>query len=325
MAELRLGLIGAGIHGARYVEHLARGDVEGARLAALCRRDEAAGREMARAAGARYVREPEDVVADPEVDAIAVVVPPDLHPRIVGACLDAGRPVLVEKPLAASAAEAREMAARAERTGTFAMVAHTLRFDPLIRRMREEVASLGPLRVIALNQRFEPTDRPWIDEPGRGGAILNTGVHGFDLMRFLTGCEVVSIYAEAAAVVTRRTEDEVVAVMRLEPGGVLATLDNARTTQGRSGRIEIAGERGQLRGDHVHRDLHRLEGRHATSLGPIPPAATVAEALRAFVRAVARGEPPPITVHDGLAAVEIAEACRRSVELGRRVDVGAPG
>ncbi|HEX5043897.1 MAG TPA: Gfo/Idh/MocA family oxidoreductase [Candidatus Polarisedimenticolaceae bacterium] len=315
---LRIGLAGLGIHGMRYAEHLLRGDVPRAVLTAVTRRDATAGRTWAAARGIAYVGDPGELVDHPAVDAVVAVLPPDLHPGLARACLARGKPVLVEKPLAADAASAAEVAALVRETGVLLMVGHTLRFDPLVRRLKDLARELGPLRVLALNQRFEPTDRAWIDRPGPGGALLNTAVHGFDLMRFLTGAEAQSVDAQVEAVVTVRTEDEVMALVRLVPGPILATLDNARTTAGRSGRIEIVGEQGQLWGDHVHRGLFRVRGREQESLGPIPAVPTVAATLSAFVDAVLDGSPVPCTAEDGLQAVRMAEAARRSAETGRR-------
>ena len=326
---LRLGLAGLGIHGVRYAEHLLRGDVPRAVLSAVSRQDAAAGQAYATAHGVAFVPDPQELPEHPAVDAVVAVLPPDLHPGLARACLGRGKPVLIEKPLAADAASAAEMAALAEKTGIPLMVGHTLRFDPLVLRLKELAQELGPLRLLAVNQRFEPTDRVWIDRPGPGGALLNTAVHGFDLMRFLTGSEPASVDALVETVVTARTEDEVVALVRLVPGPILATLDNARTTAGRSGRIEIVGERGQLVGDHVHRGLFRVRGRDQESLGLVPAIPTVAAALSAFVDAVLDGTPVPCTAEDGLQAVRMAEAARRSAQTGRRthlseVSAGAP-
>lgn len=316
---LRLGLAGLGIHGSRYADHLLAGDIPGATLAAVSRQDRDAGARYAAEHGLVFAEDPRELAGLPGIDGVVLVLPPDLHPPAAEACLDAGRPVLVEKPLAADFRSATALAEKVEATGTPLMVGHTLRFDPVVLALRKELESIGPIRLLSLSQRFEPTVRGWIDVPGRGGAILNTGVHGFDLFRFLTGAEPTSVIAETASVVTRATEDEFACVVRLEPGGILASLDNARTTQGRSARIEVAGERGQIRGDHIHRWLHRVEGRNETDLGPVPAGVTVPEALKSFVEVVVHGSPPPITAWDGLAAVEVADACSLSARLGRRV------
>jgi len=270
-------------------------------LGAISRADAREGSLFALQHGVAYVADPRDLATVPGIDAVVVCLPPDLHPQVAIACLEAGRPVLVEKPLAPDGESGEAVVRCAERTGTPLMVAHTLRFDPLIEAMRREIVSIGPLRAIAISQRFEPTRRRWIDTPGRGGVLLNTGVHAFDLLRHLSGAEAAEVHAIVTRTVTRETEDGFAAILRLEPGAILATVDNARTVEGRSGRVEVAGERGQLRGDHVHRG-RRID------LGPIPARPTVAAALAAFTLALSRGEPMPVTAADGLAAVRLAEA-----------------
>ena len=320
-ATLRIGLAGLGLHGSRYAEPLLAGSIHGAVLGAVSRGNEVAGREFAIEHGVAFAHDPCELATIPGIDAVVAVLPPDLHPELAMACLDARRPVLVEKPLAPDARSAAQVTERVDRTGSLLMVAHTLRFDAVVQAVRTEIAGLGAVRLVALNQRFEPTARGWIDTPGRGGAALNTGVHGFDLMRYFTGAEAVSIVAETASVVTERTEDEFACVVRMEPGGVLATLDNARTTAGRSGRIEIVGENGQLRADHVVRTLARIEGRSETQLGPVPSHFTVNTALERFIECVRHGTPPPITAADGKAAVEMVDACLLSAREGRRVHI----
>jgi len=310
---MRLGLAGLGVHGGRYASHLLAGDVPDTTLGAISRTNSREGSLFAVQNNVAFVADPRELATFPGLDAVVVCLPPDLHPDVAIACLEAGRPVLVEKPLAPSGAEAARVVAAAERTGTPVMVAQTLRFDPLIVALRRELATLGTLRMLALSQRFEPTSRSWIDTPGRGGAILNTGVHAFDLLRFLTGAEIVSVQANVARVVTTHTEDEFIAIVRLEPGRLLATVDNARTTAARSGRIEVVGERGQLRVDHIHREITRFEGRARRELGTIEAAPTLVLAMRAFVMALRRHAAMPVTVADGAAAVRAVDAAYASI------------
>ncbi len=313
---LTLGLAGLGIHGGRYAAHLLEGEILGARLGAISRGNAREGSLFALQNNVTFVADPRDLATVPGIDAAMVCLPPDLHADVAIACLEAGRPVLVEKPLATTVRDAARVVATAARTGTPLMVAHTLRFDPLILAMKREAVSLGAIRMVAISQRFEPTRRGWIDTPGRGGMILNTGVHAFDLLRYLTGAEIVSVQAAAERIVTEDTEDQFAAIVRLAPGAILAIVDNARTTAGRSGRIEVVGERGQLRGDHIHRELTRIEGRRRFDLGPIPAVATVAEAVRAFASCLAAGIPMPVTAGDGEAAVRAADACHRAIRTG---------
>jgi len=222
--------------------------------------------------------------------------------------------VLVEKPLAPDGAGGRRLVEAARRSGRVSMVAQTLRFNTVVRALRERRDSLGPLQLISLSQRFEPSTREWLDDPEGGGILRNTGVHSFDLVRHLTGGEAEEALCFSERVVTRRTEDSFGAVLRLG-GGVLAVVENHRATASRSGRIEMVGERGQLCADHVHHTLMEIRGVAVRPLPLPPPVATVRECLAAFVAAL-RGEAEvPIPLEEGLRAVEIVDACRESVEM----------
>src|SRR5438105_526928 len=132
---MRIGLIGAGIHGARYLAHLAAGEVAGARLGALCRADRARGAAQARALGVPFFGEIEALCAAPEVDAVAAAVPPALNARIVRAAAAARKPLMLEKPMARSVREGQEMLHAM--AGLPLMVSHTLRFDAVCRALRE--------------------------------------------------------------------------------------------------------------------------------------------------------------------------------------------
>jgi predicted dehydrogenase len=316
MEPVRFGLIGLGRHGRRYAAHL-MGDVPGARLVAVSRRDEAAGRAFAAQHGLAFHPRYEALLSDPAVEAVAVVVPPDLHEAICLAALRAGRPVLVEKPLAPTLAAARRIAAAAEPAGVPCMVAQTLRFNAVVGALRQRLPGIGPLRTLALNQRFEPSPLPWLDDPGPGGIVKNTGVHGFDLVRHLSGGEVREVLCDVRRIRTRRTEDAFAAILRLEASGVVVTVDGSRVAGGRSGRIEACGEAGQLVGDHVLGTLAEIRGTALTPLPAPPPVATIREALCAFA-AFVRGEAPnPIPAAEGVRAMAIVEACLRSAASGR--------
>jgi len=156
-----------------------------------------------------------------------------------------------------------------------------------------------------------------------GGIILHTGVHSFDLVRWVTGHEVARVWCRVACVDTARTEDNFVAVLELEGSDALVAVNGSRSTAGRSGLIDVAAAGGQLVGDHTLGFAYGVRGLERTPL-PLPePVPTVREALRAFARLVLNGDPPPVTLEDGARAVLIAEACLRSAVNGERVGVEA--
>jgi predicted dehydrogenase len=115
-------------------------------------------------------------VANPRVDAVLVAVPPMLHPAIVEAACRAGKPLLVEKPLATSLAAARHIASVVSTSGVRAMVAHTLRFYSTVPTVQAHVPEIGPLHALYLSQRFEPSLLDWL-----GGAALEAHARLVDL------------------------------------------------------------------------------------------------------------------------------------------------
>jgi predicted dehydrogenase len=320
MRPIAVGLIGAGKHGQRYARHIAA-DVPELTLAALSRRDAMRGREQAGALGARFHADWRDLVADAAVDAVVAVVPPSLHPAIAAAVAAAQKPLLIEKPLATTGAAAREMVQTLATVPV--LMAHTLRWNAVVQALRDRLATLGPLHALALNQRFEPSILPWLDEPAvaGGGIVLHTGVHTFDLVRFLTGREVTRVTCRVACVDTRHTEDNFVALLELEGSSALVAAGGSRSTRGRSGLIDIACAEGQLVGDHVHGFAYAVRGFERTPIALPEPVPTVREVLRAFVRLVRHGEAPPASVEDGARAVLIAEACLRSAASGAPVSL----
>jgi predicted dehydrogenase len=320
--RLAVGLIGAGKHGARYAQHLVA-DVPDLRLAAVCRRDATAGSEQARRLGCTFHADWRTLVDDPAVEAVAVVVPPTLHPAIVDAVAAAQKPLLIEKPLATTGEAARRLVERVQRAGIPCLMAHTLRWNGVVQVLRDALREIGPLQALFLNQRFEPSSLAWLDDPAvsGGGIVLHTGVHSFDLVRYLTGCEVVRVSCRWAQVATRRTEDNFMALLELAGSPALVAVNGSRSSAGRSGLIDVAGRDGQAVGDHALGFAYRVRAVAREGLPVGEPTPTVREALRAFGRLAFDGERPRASIEDGARAVLIAEACRRAADRDTAVVV----
>jgi predicted dehydrogenase len=322
MSTIRFGLIGLGIHGQRYARHIMQ-DINGAELYAVCRQDPAQGEAFARTHNVRYYREYLDLLSDPQVDAVVVVTPPALHERICTTAVLAGKPVLVEKPLAHNTREGLNIVEAVARSGTVLMVSQTLRFNSVVRTLEHHLDELGPIHTISINQRLEPSEREWSDNfaAAGGGVILHTGVHIFDLVRFFSGDEVRRVYCETDRIMYEELEDSFVATLRLRKSKIRCVVDAARYTEGRSGRIELVGERGQLVGDHVHGYGLLIRGRQPVPLDVPAAVNTVEESLKAFVQTLLHDEEPPISAVDGLLTLEIAEACYHSASSGASVEL----
>jgi len=323
-ARIGIGVIGAGKHGRRYLAHIVR-DVPFLELRALSRRDAAQGAAQAKELGVRFHADWRDLVVDPEVQAVVAVVPPSLHRQIAEAVATAGRALLIEKPLATTGADALATRTRLRDAGVPCLMAHTLRWNTVAQTVRNEIQRLGPLRALALNQRFEPSALDWLDRPeiSGGGILLHTGVHSFDLVRFLTGAEVARVWCRTSRVVTTRTEDNFVATFDLTGSDALVSVTGCRATAGRSGLIDAACRDAQVVADHQLHFAHRIRGLERTPIDLPPAAQTVRATLESFAALLEAGTTPPTTLTDGVCSVMIAEACMRSAAEGRAVDVPA--
>lgn len=141
-STIGLGLIGVGRHGIRYARHIIQ-DISDARLHAVCRQHPEQGLDIPGSEGVTMYGLPEQLIADPLVDAIIVVVPPVLHKDLCLAAVAARKPVLIEKPLATTYDDACAMVDAAERAGVPLMTAHTLRPSNRFRLLARESASLS--------------------------------------------------------------------------------------------------------------------------------------------------------------------------------------
>ncbi|MCS6897727.1 MAG: Gfo/Idh/MocA family oxidoreductase, partial [Nitrospira sp.] len=188
---LGIGLIGAGRHGIRYARHLLH-DLPSASLKAVCRQHPDRTLDLPGASSVTVYGRVESLIADPTVEAVVAVVPPVLTPEICRLAVQAGKPLLIEKPLAVSGAEARAMVSMARQAGVLLMTAQTLRFDAVIQRVYGWKERLGRSERLLLTSHIETKETKPAHAQGYGGrgALLEFGVHLLDLVRYLTGEEV---------------------------------------------------------------------------------------------------------------------------------------
>jgi len=311
--SVRIGLVGAGQHGIRYARHIMR-DVNEASLVALTRRDQAAGRAQAAELGCDFVPKVGELVSRSDIDAIVIVTPPAAHLDAALKGLAAGKAVLIEKPMVASVQEAEALKQAVSRSARPLMVAHTLRYNAVLRAIRGQLSRLGRLVQVRISQRLEPSSLAWQREHQAAGAgsILLTGVHLFDTVRWLFGDEVAAVYCRSGRVLNPAYEDFFSASVMLARTGIHADLEVSKYTQSRSCRIEVVGQQGQLFGDYWNHRLVFISGRDERFEALSPELLTVEETIRDFCRNLLSGLPMPITVDDGLRTLEIVEACYAS-------------
>lgn len=320
--SFRIGIIGAGAHGERYVRHGLR-DVPGMTVTALCRRDEAAGRALASKYGVRYLAEAATLIAEPDVDGVVVCTPPSSHFELARRVLATGKPLLLEKPMTGTLAEARKLAELDTAARRPLFLGQSLRWNPVILKARELWPRLGRVRLLRLAQRLAPTTLEWQRDRAQtvGGSVLLTGVHLFDLVRFLSGREFTEVDARMQQVLNPVVEDLFLARGALDDG-CWVSLEVSKFTQSRAAWLEVVGEDGQLWADYLQGGLVLRCGRDEERFEVSAALPTLPLVLADWLQCLREGAAPPVGVGDGLATLQVVDACYRSSASGKSEPAG---
>jgi myo-inositol 2-dehydrogenase/D-chiro-inositol 1-dehydrogenase len=331
-APVRVGLLGAGRIGRLHAELLS-GHVEGAALAAVCDADPATAAEVAKRLRVPSVESATELYGLTDVDAIAICTSTDTHADAIVAAAPSGKPIFCEKPVALDLDEIDRALAAVDESGVLFQVGFNRRFDPAHASVREAVASgaVGDVHLVRISSR-DPAPPPLDYARTSGGLFLDMTIHDFDMARFVTGSDVVEVYARGGVRITPElTElgdiDTAVATLMHE-SGALTVIDNSRrAVYGFDQRVEAFGSRGMAASENplAHSGVVRTaEGTRAASL----PYFFVERYLpsyvaqwRAFADAVRSGGSSPVTGADGRAPLAIGLAAGRSLREQRPVRV----
>jgi myo-inositol 2-dehydrogenase/D-chiro-inositol 1-dehydrogenase len=315
-------LFGAGrigrIHAANIAAH------EAARLKYVIDLDAAAAGSIAEAAGAA-VTDAATALGDRSVDAILVASPTDTHAVLIEAGAAAGKAILCEKPVDLDAARARACVAAAERAGILLAIGFNRRYDPSFRRLRRGIddGEIGEVETVLIVSR-DPAPPPVSYVKHSGGLFRDMAIHDLDMARWLLGEEPVEVTAHGSNLVDPAIgaagDIDTAAVTLKTRGGRIAQIANSRRAAfGYDQRIEVCGRLGMLAAGN--RRATSVE--HATAGGyrsdPALPffLERYAEAYRleldAFVRRLQGEEADLVSGRDGVRALEMADACERSM------------
>jgi predicted dehydrogenase len=273
----------------------------------------------------------EDLLADPEIDAIYNPLPNSLHGAWTLKAIEAGKHVLCEKPFASNAAEAERVAAAARDSGLVVMEAMHYRYHPQIERLREVVRELGPVQHLQAWTSFaivSPGDIRY-DYALAGGALMDGGCYAIDCLRLLGGDDARVLGAVADPVgddPQGREADRAIGVRLAFGSGATGWFDSAFTRDGefradlhvicRDGEVQLDNfifpHRGTLTvsrdGDVVSTELGGGETSYVYQL----------RAFAAAVEAGPGGDPPLTSADSAVTTMRVIDDCYRAAGLALR-------
>src|SRR4051812_31856278 len=266
------------------------------------------------------------------IDGVVIAAATDAHPELILASLEAGIPTFCEKPVSKNPAAGSEILHRTQSAGVPVQIGYPRRFDAAFAAAREAVASgsLGWLHSVR-STTLDPSPPPDGYVRASGGIFRDCSVHDFDAVRFVTGQEVVEVYAtgtnQGAAIFAECDDVDTAATVVTLESGALAVISNSRyNVRGYDVRLEVHGSK-----DSVAAGLEDRWPIQSTEPGVNFPGGTphsffmdrFADAFRleldAFTEVVAGNRPSPCTVADAVEVGWIAEAANLSLRQHRPV------
>src|SRR5205823_9307752 len=224
------GVVGVGRIGRMHADILAR-QVPGAALAMVQDAHRDSARAVAETLGVPAADALDELLGD--VDAVAICTSTDTHADLIVAAAEAGKAIFCEKPVSLDLAEVDRALAAVEEAGVPFQIGFNRRFDPSHAAVAAAVAdgTIGVPQLARISSR-DPAPPPLAYVRGSGGIFLDMTIHDFDMARFVTGSEVVEVFARGAVRVDPAFGDagdvDTAAVMLVHENGCLTTIDNSR-------------------------------------------------------------------------------------------------
>ena len=339
--RLRFGIIGVGIIGQGHAKRLTAEDSP-ADLIAVADQNPEAAQKIAAEHGVEAAADVTSLLARPDVDAVIIAVPSGLHAEVTIQALDAGKHVFLEKPIEVTVAAADRIRAAEKRSGKVLTIASQRRFaaeNQFLKQIIEE-GRLGRITSATIEVPLWRSQEYYDSGAWRGtweldggGALMNQGIHGVDLLLHLAG-PVSRVYARAKTLARKiEVEDTLSAVVDFESGAIGVIQATTSVYPGYPRRLEINGEKGSIALEEnsiAKWDIY--SGSHedivvqpaAFSSASTPTAISLdghTRQIADMIRAVKTGTRPTIDVYEGRKPVDLILAIYRSAEEGRPIDL----
>lgn len=333
-----MGLIGAGgwgaLHARVFAEH------SGVRLAAVCDADSEKARKLAAKYGADACADHRELLTRDDIAAVSIVTPDFAHTQIALDAAAAGKHILVEKPLATTTAECRQIINAAHQAGVKLMVDFHNRWSPPFYRAKASIqkGDIGSVRLVYYRLSdtiFVPTDM--LSWASKSTVMWFIGSHSLDTVMWLLDDEVTHVYAVSRRQVLKQmgidTPDFYEVVLEFA-GGAVAVVENCWILPRSAPNIidlkcEIIGSQGAIYVDGSH---HRMLEKYTAEGGAYPDVLVLpevqgaqkgfaADSIRHFIDCLAEDRGPIVTGEDGLRVTRLIEAVEQAVASGQRVEL----
>ena len=329
---IRFSVLGCGRIGTMHARNLARHPQ--ARLTSVFDVFTKASDAIAAELGVKAAASIDEVLADPEVDAVLIATSTDTHVELITAAAKAGKAILCEKPIALDIAKVEQCWAEISGLNATVMIGFNRRFDPSFRAVHDRLTAgeIGKLEQIVITSR-DPAPPPIGYINVSGGLFRDMTIHDFDLARYFAG-EIVSVHAFGAnlvdpAIAAAGDIDAAMVTLKAASGALIHINNSRRCSYGYDQRLEVFGEKGMLLAGNKTATTVQSYSSAGTGQGDVVLpffieryADAYANEVAHFVESVAAGTTPLTSFKDGAEALRLADAAIESLKTGHAVTIG---
>jgi predicted dehydrogenase len=298
-----VGVIGVGVMGYNHARVLA--ELPNVQLVGLADPDRDQAARVTELIGREVVADHRALI-DLGIDAAVIAAPTHLHHAIALDCIAAGAHVLVEKPIAPSVEEGRQIVAAARRAGVTLMVGHVERFNPSVQSIKEALKGERILSIAITRVG------PFPPRMSNVGVVIDLAVHDIDLIRWFTESDIVDVQPQLSS--ARASREDIALLQFRTASGVLAHINTNWLTPFKARTVHVATHDKYVIGDLLTRQVTECFGfqpdgsysmRHL-SVGHAEP---LRAELVAFIDAIRTGTAPAVSGEEGVASLEVAIRC----------------
>ena len=312
MRKLGVAVVGTGFWGknhARVYKELASTE-----LIAICDVNEERAKNIADQFGVKAYPNSTQMLKDKQIEALSVCTWSTFLAQEALKALNAGKHVLVEKPMATNTQQAQKLVKTAEENGLHLTVGFLMRFIPGLQHIRQSIESkkIGEL-VCATAKRVSQ----WPERIGDVGVVKDTAIHDIDVMRFISNQDPVTVYAKMGCMRHKKFEDYA-HIMLTFKDGKSAFIESNWLTPYKTRTLTVTGSDAIMRLDYITQDLW-IEQQTETVQPRYPFQEPLKLELQHFADCIIEKKKPLVTGADGIKALQIAQAAIQSSAKNRAI------
>lgn len=340
MGNWRFGVIGCGLIAGFHMEAIR--EIEGASLSAVSSRVEAKARAVAEQENCAWTTDYKELIARADVDIVCVTTSSGSHASIGLDVLNAGKHLIIEKPIAMTVRDATALVRTAKERGVMLSVISQRRFEDqhqAVKRVIEEEA-LGKLLLVELTLPIYRTQEYYDSADWRGtisedgGVLMNQGIHNLDLMLWFAG-EVSTVFGKVATQTHEiEAEDLGLAIVQFANGAFGTIMASTSIQPGFVGTINLYGEKGTIKLEGSSISHWSVPGKdkpscnHSNTYGGVRDPRSITfefhqSQLLDIISSIETGAKPIVTGEDGLRAVQLVESIYQSADQGIQLSLGS--